>query len=191
MFSKILKEYTDTKFTRKNQEYRERTDDHMKKQIIIIASVTVAIALLIVGYLVFFKKKPADTDENIDTTVFTPPEGFDWEGSYIDSIGETAVLTIEKAGDKYLCSVSIPSSDVSYINTYVFEAVNSKDSIGLSYENCTHTEYLIPDADSDLGVTTNELYTDGTGVLYYYKDRVFWLDDKDSAGEGLAFLKQE
>ena len=173
----------------------EMREKYMKKQVIIIVCVVAAVALLIVGYLIFQKhknqqNKNGGSGESSDV-VFQLPEGFEWEGSYVDAVSGYAVLTIERSKDLYLCSVAVPTSDISYVNTYTFEAVKSKDGNSLVYTGGIHTEYLIPDLDSDAEMTTTEIYTDGTGEIYYYNGYIFWIDDKDSAGREFLFTPQD
>ncbi len=167
----------------------------MKKQVIIIVCVVAAVALLIVGYLIFQNRKNQQSNNtgtgNEADAVFQVPEGFEWEGSYIDSVSGYAVLTIERSKDRYLCSVAVPTSDISYVNTYTFEAVKSKDGNSLEYTGGVHTEYLIPEVDSETEVTTTEIYNDGTGQINYYNGYIFWIDDKDSAGKEFLFTPQD
>ncbi len=175
--------------------FTEMREKYMKKQVIIIVCVVVAVALLIVGYLIFQKQKNrknnSDSSSEGESAVFVLPEGFEWEGSYIDAVKGYAVLTIERSGDRYLCSVAVPTEDISYVNTYIFEAEKSEDRNSLVYENGVHTEYLIPETDSGKEVTTTEIYNDGSGEIYYYNGYIFWIDDKDSAGKEFLFTPQE
>ncbi len=173
----------------------EMREKYMKKQVIIIVCVVAAVALLIVGYLIFQNRKNQQNKNNGSgdgtDVVFQLPEGFEWEGSYIDSVNGSAVLTIERSSDRYLCSVAVPTSDISYVNTYTFEAEKSKDGNSLVYTGGIHTEYLIPELESDAGVTTTEIYNDGTGELFYYNGYIFWVDDKESAGKEFLFSPQD
>ncbi|MBR1861116.1 MAG: hypothetical protein IJ796_04565 [Lachnospiraceae bacterium] len=163
----------------------------MKKQILIIICVLVLAAGAIAAYLIISGKKGRANEDELDTSMFQTPEGFVWEGSYIDSRDGRAVLTIEKNGNSYICSIGVPSEDISYMNTYEFTATESADGSGLEYEGGVRTEYLIPDDPGENPVTSNEIYNDGTGTVYYLYDSVYWYDQKDNAGQNLAFSKQE
>ncbi len=137
--------------------------------------------------------KKQEQAKDVDLTVFQAPADFVWEGSYIDKRGGLAVLTIEKEKNGgYSASVGVPAEDMSYIRSYEFTLNTSEDGVGLAYTNGTLTTYYLPGEDQpDLSVTTQENYTDGTGSLYYLDGNLYWIDDKDNAGEMLAFAKSE
>lgn len=135
------------------------------------------------------------TDTNVDLSDFTPPKDFVWEGSYVDAVEGRAVLTITKNGTKYLCSIGVPSSDMSHIDSYTFTAKKSKDTQGLEYKSGVHTSFDLPDISQNTAgegedLTTREIYTDGTGAVYYLEDALYWIDDKENAGEVFSFVKQ-
>ena len=90
----------------------------MKKKLILM---TLILAVTAAGLSGCSIKQPQNS-EGVDLTNFATPEGFEWEGSYLDSLGTTAVLTIKKNGNNYDCSVNIPSSDFSHIESYEFTA---------------------------------------------------------------------
>lgn len=146
------------------------------------------IGLSVLLVMMFSSCKKTDETE-VDMSAFEPPADFVWEGNYMDEDG-TTTLVIEKAGGKkYHCVINVTDEDVTHIDTYEFTAV--KEDVGLTYENGLHTTFDIPDYESDpqASVTTEEVYSDGTGKLYYLKDHVYWLDDKNDAGSEFAFQK--
>ncbi len=161
----------------------------MKKKTIIIVIVLVACALLIAGYLLYLKFKPGSGKQDADTSILELPGDFVWEGEYIDDIEGYAVLTIEKSGNEYACSIAIPSADVSYINSYTFGARLSTDKNYLEYSGCVHSDYLIPPAESDEPVTATEISTDGSGQIYYLDGYLIWIDEKEDAGQSFLFRK--
>ena len=137
------------------------------------------------------KNKPAEPTE-ADLVPFTPPADFEWEGSYLDRVNDLAVLTIEKDGNAYNCTVSVPDQAITHIESYEFKASAASDGLGLSYTGGVRTSYLLPSEDKpDAGVTTQEVYTDGTGRIYYLDGEVYWMDDKDNAGNTFIFEKVE
>ncbi len=130
------------------------------------------------------------TSEENDTSAFQTPEDFEWEGSYIDEEGGMAVLTISKSGKKYECIIDVPDKDVTHIDSYTFTAV--EDDAGLIYEDCICTSFDIPDYEDEEDVlVSDEVYTNGTGSLYYVDGYVYWLDDENNAGENFVFVKQD
>ena len=80
---------------------------------------------------------------------------------------------------------------MSFVDSYEFVARPAADGVGLAYENGTHIQYLISDSESSVGVVDTELYSDGSGSLYYYKGAVLWVDNVADAGSGYLFEKQE
>lgn len=123
-----------------------------------------------------------------DMAPFTPPTDFQWEGTYIDSVNELAVLSIELANNGYLCTISVPDKDITNIRSYEFTAKPAEDGLGLEYTEGIHTSYLLPSTENMAnGVTTTEVYTDGTGRIYYLDGNVFWLDEKENAGSSFIF----
>ena len=137
-------------------------------------------------------QKKSAQDEAADMAAFTPPGGFQWEGTYLDSIGDLAVLNIERDNNAYYCSISIPDQDITYIESYEFKAVPAEDGLGLLYTGGVHTSYQLPAAGKeDSGVITRDIYDDGTGRIYYLDGNVFWLDEKDNAGSSLIFERVE
>lgn len=128
----------------------------------------------------------------VDMAPFTPPTDFKWEGTYIDSVNELAVLSVETAGNGFLCTVSVPDKDITNIQSYEFTAQPADDGLGILYSGGTHTTYLLPSAENmGNGVSTTEVYTDGSGRLYYLDGNVFWMDEKDNAGAGFIFERIE
>ena len=128
-------------------------------------------------------------------SVFQTPKDFVWEGSYMDDEEGLAVLTIakdEKNKKKYKCTVNVPDENITHIDTYEFTAVSGKDA-GLSYDDGVRTTYEIPDFEKnpDAHVSSTVAYEDGTGEIYYLNGRLYWIDDKDDSGSGLAFSRQE
>lgn len=126
-----------------------------------------------------------------DLSAFQPPVNYKWEGNYVDENG-TATLVIEKkSGKKYACTINVTDEEMTHIDTYEFTAV--KDDYGLSYEDGVHTSYDIPDyeTDPDASVTSDEVYTNGTGSIYYLEEYVYWLDEKSDAGSEFAFTKTD
>ncbi len=164
----------------------------MKKKVITALCALVILGLILAGVLIYvtMKKKTVGKSE-IDMSEFALPDGATWEGSYIDRIDSLAVLTITRKGNDYLCSVGIPSDDMSFVDSYEFVARPAADGVGLAYENGTHIQYLISDSESSVGVVDTELYSDGSGSLYYYKGAVLWVDNVADAGSGYLFEKQE
>ena len=130
---------------------------------------------------------------DVDLTAFQAPADYTWEGSYIDKREGLAVLTIEKEeGGRYFASLGVPSEDMSYIRTYEFTLTPSEDGVGLAYQNGRQVTYYLPgDDDPEASVTTTEDYTDGTGSVYYLEGNLYWIDDKNNAGEYFAFAKSE
>lgn len=164
----------------------------MKKRVITVLCVIVAIGIILAGVLIYFTmKKKTVKQAEVDMSEFRLPDGAVWEGSYIDRIESLAVLTITKNGDEYVCSIGIPSEDMSYIDSYEFVAGPAKDGVGLSYEDGIHTQYLISGASGADGVMGTQRYNNGTGGLYYYDGAVLWVDDINNAGSGYLFVKQE
>lgn len=120
---------------------------------------------------------------------FEPPFNYKWEGHYVDE-DETTTLVIEKkSGKKYQCVISTTDESVTHIDTYEFTA--EKKDYGLVYENGVHTTYDIPDFENtpDASVETSEVYSDGTGSIYYLDEHLYWLDDKNDAGSEYVFSK--
>ena len=133
-------------------------------------------------------KPLATNDEDADMSAFETPKDFDWSGSYIDDVAGLAVLSIEKDGKDYKCTVNVPSEDMSHIETYDFTAKVTKGTPALTYENGVRISYMLPAADdAESGVTTDQIYEDGTGSLYYLNGEIFWVDDRDNAGENFMF----
>ncbi len=154
------------------------------------------VCLLLAALMLFpagcgFQKKEEARDVNL--SVFQAPSDFVWEGSYIDSRGGLAVLTIEKEQKGgYSASVGVPSEDMSYIRTYEFTLNTADDGVGMSYSNGTLTTYYLPGDDNpEASVTTQENYQNGTGSIYYLEGNLYWIDDVDNAGEMFAFAKSE
>ena len=148
-------------------------------------------ALAMLTLLSACEKKASETGE-VDMAPFTPPSDFVWEGSYIDRVNELAVLTIERQGNGYHCFINIPDEAITHIESYEFNAVPAQDGLGLEYTAGTRTSYLMPPADDTAqGVTTTEVYSDGSGRVYYLEGSVFWLDEKDDNGTGLIFERVE
>ena len=164
----------------------------MKKKVITALCALVVLGVILAGVLVYvtMKKKTVGKSE-IDMSEFALPDGETWEGSYIDSIDALAVLTITRNGDDYICSIGIPSEDMSYIDSYEFVAGTASDGVGLSYTGGVHTQYLISNTEGAEGVMDTQRYEDGTGALYYYDGAVIWVDDVNNAGLGFLFEKQE
>ncbi len=159
----------------------------MKKRVALLIAFICALCMAGCG----FEKEEKAVDVNLEP--FRAPADFVWEGSYIDSRNGLAVLTIEKEKNGgYSASIGVPSEDMSYIRTYEFTLNTSEDGVGLSYANGSLTTYYIPSIDAeDSSVTTQEGYQDGTGAIYYLDGNLFWIDDKDNAGENFAFAKSE
>ena len=157
----------------------------MKKNIRRTLVILTAIAGL--SLLSACEKKKQDEPE-VDMAPFTPPTDFKWEGNYLDSVNELAVLTVELDGTGYNCYINSPDPGITHIDSYSFHAVPAEDGLGLSYTAGTHTVYELPSGDNaDAGVTTTEIYSDGTGRIYYLDGEVFWLDEKDNNGSGFIF----
>lgn len=136
--------------------------------------------------------KKTQEEPAVDMAPFTPPTDFKWEGSYIDSVNELAVLTVELDSSGYLCSISIPDEAITHIDSYTFHAAPAQDGLGLEYTAGSHTSYQLPADDKiDQGVTTTDVYSDGTGRIYYLDGNVFWLDEKDNKGVGFIFERVE
>ncbi|MCR5054118.1 MAG: hypothetical protein K6A69_04680 [Lachnospiraceae bacterium] len=129
----------------------------------------------------------------VDMSDFAIPEDFTWEGSYIDSVVGQAVLTIEKSGRDYHVSIGVPNSDMSHMDTYEFEATYDKQSYGLVYKNGVRTTYDLPDytKENPGSLISSEVYTDGTGAIYYINGSLVWSDDKDDAGANFSFRDLE
>ena len=137
-------------------------------------------------------KKSTLPETEADMTPFQPPADFNWEGSYIDRVGDLAVLTIETANNGFLCTICVPDKEITHVEAYEFTALPADDGLGLSYTDGVRTSYLVPaEGKADQGVKADEIYTDGTGRLYYLDGSVFWLDEKDDAGTTLIFDKVE
>ncbi len=139
-------------------------------------------------------KQEEKVPEEVDLSGFETPEGFVWEGTYIDTVEGLAVMTLEKSGDSYVGSVSVPASDMSYIRTCTFTAKPEEDGTGLAYKDGELTAYYLPaDDDENPEVTTETVYTGGTGSVFYLDDKIYWMDDKDTNGSStnLVFRKQE
>lgn len=136
--------------------------------------------------------KKTQEEPVVDMVPFTPPADFKWEGNYIDSVNELAVLTIELDSTGYMCYVNSPDPGITHIDNYSFHAVPAEDGLGLIYTAGTHTAYELPSGDADTsGVTTTEIYSDGTGRIYYLDGEVFWLDEKDNNGSAFIFERVE
>ncbi|MCR5654179.1 MAG: hypothetical protein K6G07_00845 [Lachnospiraceae bacterium] len=153
---------------------------------------TLAMAVLLLALLTGCGKK---NDVNVDMSEFTPPEDFVWEGSYLDAVDGQVVMTIEKSGSKYICSIGVPATDMSHIDSYTFTAKKAKDTQGLEYTKGVHTSFDLPslsgnEAVMDSGLSTQEIYTDGTGSIYYLEGALYWIDDKENAGAPYQFVKQ-
>ncbi len=148
-------------------------------------------AMALVSLLSACQKKN-EIPEQVDMVPFTPPNDFEWEGTYIDSVNELAVLTVETASDGFLCTISVPDKDITNIQSYEFTAKPADDGLGIAYTEGSHTTYLMPsEGNTSSGVTTTEVYTDGSGRLYYLEGNVFWMDEKDNAGSGFIFERVE
>ncbi len=138
--------------------------------------------------------KQEEVPEEVDLSGFQTPEGFVWEGTYIDTVEGLAVMTLEKSGNGYAGSVSVPAADMSYIRTCTFTATPEEDGTGLAYSDGELTAYYLPADDAENPeVTTETVYTGGTGSVFYLDDKIYWLDDKDTNGAStnLIFRKQE
>ncbi|MBP5607811.1 MAG: hypothetical protein J6X66_06035 [Lachnospiraceae bacterium] len=158
-----------------------------RKRLHLFAAAFMSIALLSACQ----KNKPTEPTE-ADLVPFTPPTGFEWEGSYLDRVNDLAVLTIEKDGSAYYCTISVPDQAITHIESYEFKAAPAGDGLGLSYTDGVRTSYLLPSADKpDAGVSTQEVYKDGTGRIYYLDGEVYWMDEKDNAGNTFIFEKVE
>jgi len=156
----------------------------MKKRVVFL--ITAAVLSL---SFIFSACSNKVSDEN-DISAFSYPDDFEWEGTYMDEEEGMAVLTVTKNGKKYDCTIDIPDKDVTHIDSYEFTAV--EDEAGLSYENGVCISYDLPDyEDEDAALITDEVYTDGTGSLYYVDGYVYWLDDKNDAGATYMFAKQD
>lgn len=137
-------------------------------------------------------KKSTLPETEADMTPFQPPADFNWEGSYIDRVGDLAVLTVEQTGSGFLCTICVPDREITHVEAYEFTAKPSDDGLGLSYTGGVRTSYLVPaEGKTDQGVKADEIYTDGTGRLYYLDGSVFWLDEKEDAGSSLIFDRVE
>ena len=124
---------------------------------------------------------------------FQVPAGFVWEGSYAtsDDNGQ-ASLTIEKGVMGYDCAIT--TSDNSFSNIESFEFTSKEDeSNGLSYTDGKRSYFEIPDFEKnpEASVINEEIYSDGTGCLYYLGGKLYWVDDKDDYGKNLVFEKLE
>lgn len=128
---------------------------------------------------------------DVDLSAFETPDGFEWEGIYIDDREGQAVLSIEQDGKQYTCMISVPNSDVSHIDTYQFSAGASDDGMGLAYTDGSMTSMDLPDfaKNPDGEIMTSEVYSDGTGAIYYLDGYLQWLDDVNNAGGLYAFRK--
>lgn len=148
-------------------------------------------AMIMVSLLSACQKNDSDIAKE-DMAPFTPPTDFQWEGTYIDSVNELAVLSIELADNGFFCTISVPDKDITNIQSYEFTAKPAEDGLGLEYTAGSHTSYLLPPAENmSNGVTTTEVYSDGTGRIYYLDGNVFWMDEKDNAGSGFIFERVE
>ena len=160
----------------------------MKKRISFLAiGILLAVFMCSCGHA-----KDEELKTEADLSAFQAPKDFEWEGSYMDDEEGLAVLSIEKDGEQYKCTVNIPDENITYIDTYEFTA-SDKGGVGLSYKNGIRTTFEIPDykKNPDAHVTSEVSYKDGTGEIYYLNGRLYWIDDKDDSGSGLAFSRQE
>ena len=126
---------------------------------------------------------------DVDLSAFETPVGFEWAGTYIDDVKGIAVLNIEKDGNQYSCMITVPTEDVSHIDSYQFTAKLSKEAAGLAYTDGTMTTMDLPDftKNPDGEIMTAEVYTDGSGVICYLDGFLYWIDDKEDAGKLFAF----
>ena len=131
------------------------------------------------------------TEEDSVLSDFKPPSDFEWEGSYMDADGTTTLVIEKKSGKKYSCTINVSDEEITHIDTYEFTAEEGEH--GLSYEDGVHTTYNIPDYEEnpDASVETSEVYTDGTGTIYYLDGNLYWLDNMNDAGDGYTFEKVE
>ena len=152
---------------------------------------TVLSMLLSLMLLSACEKKKTD-DSGVELAAFTPPSDFVWEGSYIDRVDGLAVLTVEREGNGYHCYINVPDQAITHIESYEFNASPAEDGLGLAYTAGTRTSYTMPPENNpSQGVTTTDIYSDGTGRIYYLNGSVFWLDEKDDNGTGLIFERVE
>jgi len=133
--------------------------------------------------------KKASTD--LDLSSFETPDGFEWTGEYMDDTYGQAVLNITEDGKKYSCMISVPNKDLSHIDTYQFTAEVSEDGMGLAYTGGSMTSMDLPDfaKNPDAEMITTDVYSDGSGAIYYLDGYLYWLDDVNEAGNGLSFRR--
>lgn len=131
----------------------------------------------------------SDDENAADMSAFEPPSDFEWDGSYIDETSGLVMMDIMKDGRKYRCTINVPDAGITHISSYTFTA--KKGDLGLSYEDGTYGTYDLPDFEKnpDAEVSYDEVYTDGSGSIYYLNDRLYWIDDKNDAGAGMAFKR--
>ncbi len=155
----------------------------MKKKRIVVGALLCALMML--------PLTACNQNKDSDLSDFKTPVGYKWEGSYVEENGTTTMVIEKKSGKKYNCTVNITDEEITHMDTYEFTAV--KDDYGLTYEDGVHTTYEIPDYEKDpeASVTTNEVYKNGTGSIYYLDGYVYWIDDVNNAGTDYAFKKTE
>ena len=159
----------------------------MKVRLVTLMSVLAAGAVICLGGC----QKESGMEMNISG--LETPADFIWEGDYIDENGGTAVLTIEKEGNVYKCSIGVPSDDMTHIDSYFFNAEEYSEGGTLEYKDGTHTSFDLPDTDDEgeTSLQTTTIYENGTGQLYYLNGAVCWIEDNEDAGEDFSFIKQE
>lgn len=150
-----------------------------------------AVAILIVGMILSLTGCSKKSSADLDLSSFETPDGFEWAGEYMDDTYGQAVLSITEDGKKYSCMISVPNKDLSHIDTYQFTAEVSEDGMGLAYTGGTMTSMDLPDfsKNPDAEMVTTDVYSDGSGAIYYLDGYLYWLDDVNEAGNGLSFRR--
>ena len=129
---------------------------------------------------------------NVSMSDFDTPDSFQWEGTYVDETTGQVTLTIEKGVMGYECQVNSVDSSMSHLECFQFTA-KEDNTKALAYTDGVRSSFDIPDFETNPeGETINEeIYTDGTGCIYYLDGKVYWIDDVDDYGKNYVFYKQE
>lgn len=150
------------------------------------------IPVILVSACLFLGACGFDTRVNVSMSDFEPPKGFQWEGTYVDETTGQVTLNIEKGVMGYECQIDSVDSSMSHIESFIFTA--NEDSIkALAYKDGVRRSFDIPDFETNPKgeIIDEEIYTDGTGCLYYLDGKLYWIDDVEDYGKNYVFAKQE
>lgn len=136
----------------------------------------------------------AETDAS-DTTVAAEEDATETDptpAAESDTTGTETFIGNWSSGDVVLsiymgkgtCYADVVWEDADRHDAWSMECTYDESSGKLVYENGVKTENV---EDSTGNVEGEEVYQDGTGSFTYSDGTITWQDDKEQAGEGLAF----